>query len=53
MREHASWDPTAYGRYAGERSRPFADLVAQVRADDPQLVEEMQSIARQHPMGRW
>ena len=35
MREHASWDPTAYGRFAGERSRPFADLVAQVRTDDP------------------
>ena len=28
MREHSSWNPTAYGRYAGERSRPFADLVA-------------------------
>jgi len=41
MREHASWDPTAYGRYAGERSRPFADLVAQVRADDPQLVVDL------------
>ena len=26
MREHASWDPTAYGRFASERSRPFADL---------------------------
>ena len=38
MREHASWDPTAYGRFAGERSRPFADLVAQVRTDDPSLV---------------
>ncbi len=35
MREHASWDPTAYGRFSGERSRPFADLVAQVRTDDP------------------
>ena len=41
MREHASWDPTAYGRYAGERSRPFADLVAQVRADDPALVVDL------------
>ncbi len=41
MREHSSWDPTAYGRYAGERSRPFADLVAQVRTDDPQLVVDL------------
>ncbi len=41
MREHASWDPTAYGRFAGERSRPFADLVAQVRTDDPKLVVDL------------
>src|SRR6478736_204745 len=41
MREHSSWDPTAYGRYAGERSRPFADLVAQVRTDDPSLVVDL------------
>ena len=41
MREHASWDPTAYGRFAGERSRPFADLVAQVRTDDPSLVVDL------------
>ena len=30
--ETASWDPTAYGRFASERSRPFADLLAQVRS---------------------
>ena len=30
-----SWDPTAYGRFSGERSRPFADLVAQVRTRRP------------------
>ena len=41
MREHASWDPTAYARFAGERSRPFADLVAQVRTDDPTLVVDL------------
>ena len=41
MREHASWDPTAYGQFAGERSRPFADLVAQVRTDDPALVVDL------------
>ena len=39
--ETASWDPTAYGRFASERSRPFADLVAQVRADDPALVVDL------------
>lgn len=41
MREHQSWDPTAYGHFAGERSRPFADLVAQVRTDDPALVVDL------------
>ena len=41
MREHASWDPTAYGRFSAERSRPFADLVAQVRTDDPALVVDL------------
>ena len=39
--ETASWDPTAYGRFASERSRPFADLVAQVRTDDPALVVDL------------
>jgi trans-aconitate 2-methyltransferase len=39
--EHASWDPTAYGRFSPERSRPFADLVAQVRSDSPQLVVDL------------
>jgi len=41
MREHASWNPTAYGRFSGERSRPFADLVAQVRTEDPALVVDL------------
>lgn len=41
MREHASWDPAAYGRFSGERSRPFADLVAQVRAQDPAVVVDL------------
>jgi trans-aconitate 2-methyltransferase len=41
MREHASWDPTAYGRYAAQRSRPFADLVSQVRTDDPAVVVDL------------
>lgn len=41
MRDNASWDPTAYGRFSHERSRPFADLVAQVRADTPGLVVDL------------
>ncbi len=41
MTEHDSWDPAAYARFSGERSRPFADLVAQVRADEPGLVVDL------------
>ena len=41
MRENASWDPTAYGRFSTERSRPLADLVAQVRTDTPQVVVDL------------
>ena len=41
MRDHASWDPSAYARFASERSRPFADLLAQVRCDEPQLVVDL------------
>ncbi|MFF5206571.1 trans-aconitate 2-methyltransferase [Streptosporangium sp. NPDC000396] len=29
------WDPTIYGRYADERSRPFFDLVARISAERP------------------
>jgi trans-aconitate 2-methyltransferase len=29
------WDPGAYQRFAGERGRPFFDLLARVRASDP------------------
>ncbi|GAA4396913.1 trans-aconitate 2-methyltransferase [Fodinibacter luteus] len=41
MSEHVSWDPTAYARFSSERSRPFADLLAQVRTDDPELVVDL------------
>ncbi|MEO5610035.1 MAG: methyltransferase domain-containing protein [Ornithinibacter sp.] len=41
MSEHDSWNPTAYARFSGERSRPFGDLVAQVHADDPTLVVDL------------
>lgn len=29
------WDPVVYGRYAGERARPFFDLVARISAERP------------------
>jgi trans-aconitate 2-methyltransferase len=29
-----SWDPTVYGRFAPERARPFADLIARIGAPD-------------------
>ena len=32
------WDPGEYQRFAGERSRPFFDLLARVRASDPGYV---------------
>jgi trans-aconitate 2-methyltransferase len=35
------WDPGQYRRFAGERSRPFADLLARVRAEDPRLVLDL------------
>ena len=41
MTEHVSWDPTAYARFSSERSRPFADLVAQVPTEDPALVVDL------------
>jgi trans-aconitate 2-methyltransferase len=35
------WDPAQYARFADHRSRPFVDLVAQVRADDPAVVVDL------------
>ncbi|MEU6740577.1 trans-aconitate 2-methyltransferase [Streptosporangium sandarakinum] len=32
------WDPVIYGRYAGERARPFFELVARVAAEHPSYV---------------
>lgn len=37
----ASWDPTIYLRYGGERSRPFVDLLARVPADRPREVIDL------------
>ena len=36
-----AWDPPTYLRFAGERARPFADLLARVRADAPGTVVDM------------
>jgi trans-aconitate 2-methyltransferase len=35
------WDPAQYGRYSDERSRPYFDLVAQIGADDPEVVVDL------------
>jgi trans-aconitate 2-methyltransferase len=35
------WDPQQYGRYAGQRARPFFDLLARVSAEDPGLVLDL------------
>jgi trans-aconitate 2-methyltransferase len=35
------WDPGQYLRYAGERARPFFDLLARVGADDPRYVADL------------
>lgn len=35
------WDPQQYARYSGERSRPFFDLLAQVRAEAPRSVTDL------------
>lgn len=35
------WDPQQYGRYSAERSRPFFDLLARVRAQAPASVADL------------
>ncbi len=56
----AGWDPAAYLRYAAERARPFADLLAQVRHEAPARVVDLgcgegaltASLARRWPGAR-
>jgi trans-aconitate 2-methyltransferase len=36
-----SWDPQVYGRYAAERARPFADLLARVDPEAPRTVVDL------------
>ena len=37
----ARWDPDQYLRYAGERQRPFAELLARIRHPDPREVVDL------------
>ncbi|SNR39190.1 trans-aconitate 2-methyltransferase [Blastococcus mobilis] len=56
----AAWDPARYLRFAGERARPFAELVARVGADAPATVVDLgcgegsltASLARRWPGAR-
>ncbi len=56
----ADWDPAAYLRFAGERARPFADLLARVRHEAPVRVVDLgcgegaltASLARRWPGAR-
>jgi trans-aconitate 2-methyltransferase len=36
-----AWDPTSYLRFAGERARPFAELMSRVGADAPRVVVDL------------
>src|SRR4051812_16090845 len=37
----AAWDPGSYLRFGGERARPFADLLARVRVENPRTVVDL------------
>jgi trans-aconitate 2-methyltransferase len=58
--EQIGWDPAQYVRYADERSRPFADLVARVRVERPAYVVDAgcgpgtltQTLAQRWPAAR-
>ena len=41
MQSAAAWDPTTYLRFAGERGRPFAELLSRVAAQDPRTVVDL------------
>src|SRR5215467_9493314 len=36
-----AWDPNLYLKYANERSRPAADLIAQIRVEDPVRITDL------------
>jgi trans-aconitate 2-methyltransferase len=39
--EPAAWDPATYLRFAGERARPFVELLARVGAEAPRTVVDL------------
>jgi trans-aconitate 2-methyltransferase len=39
--QSAAWDPTTYLRFAGERGRPFAELLSRIDADAPRVVVDL------------
>lgn len=41
MASHPTWDPAQYERYAGERSRPFFELLGRVAAERPRRVADL------------
>lgn len=41
MRISPVWNPEQYGKYADERGRPFAELIARVRAEAPRTVVDL------------
>lgn len=52
----AVWDPATYLRYAGERARPFAELVSRVDADAPAEVVDLgcgEGTATASLLARW
>lgn len=40
-RSTGAWDPTVYSRYAGQRTRPFVELLARVDSREPRTVLDM------------
>ena len=41
MDSASSWDPATYLRFAGERARPFAELLSRVGAEAPRVVVDL------------
>lgn len=41
MESAGAWDPATYLRFAGERARPFVDLVSRIGAQEPQVVVDL------------
>lgn len=39
--DETTWDPMQYARFGDERGRPFADLLARVGAESPELVVDL------------